>query len=125
MVKSAARTLPRQKLRPKERIKKRSEFLQIQTRGTKLQGKYLLVIVQHRKVGPSRIGVVVSTKIDKRAVKRNLLKRRLREAFRKIKHTLVKKVDLVFIARNGALERSLELLRQDMHLALKRAGLVP
>ena len=45
----------------------------------------------------NRIMVSVPKKIFKRAVKRNLCKRRIREAWRKQKHMLTTPVDILFI----------------------------
>lgn len=59
-----------------------------------LRCKYL-----HRPAdeGPSRIVVSVPKRSFKRAVKRNLLKRRMREAYRRQKDLLVPSVDVLFI----------------------------
>lgn len=55
--------------------------------------KYLL----RAEEGPSRIVVSVPKRHFKRAVKRNLLKRRLREAYRHQKDLLGPSVDILFI----------------------------
>jgi len=60
---------------------------------------------------PTKVGFVVSKKIHKRAVKRNKIKRRLREIYISSmkNHTadnLQKAMSLIFIARGKALEAS-------------------
>lgn len=47
--------------------------------------------------GPSRIVVSVPKRLFKRAVKRNLLKRRIRESYRRQKELLQVPVDILFI----------------------------
>ncbi|MBR1782889.1 MAG: ribonuclease P protein component [Bacteroidales bacterium] len=58
-----------------------------------LRCKYLL----REDEGPSRIVVSVPKRSFKRAVKRNLLKRRIRESFRRQKALLGPGVDILFI----------------------------
>jgi len=66
-----------------------------------------------------RIGFVVSKKVHKRSVCRNLVRRRLRELVRcylltEKRETLAKYRTLVFVARGRSVETPFERLRQKM-----------
>ena len=63
---------------------------------------------------PARLGLVVSRKVGT-AVKRNQLKRWVREWFRRAKG-LPRGVDLVVIAKPGAVERGAQSLWTDLQL---------
>lgn len=98
------------------RIKKRAEFLRIQESGRKYRSNHFILIVNtdqksddvspSRHKPSSRIGVTVTTKIDKRAVGRNLIKRRWREFFRLRVHRIRPAMSLVLIALQGSSELS-------------------
>lgn len=47
----------------------------------------------------SRLAVAVTTKIEKRSVGRNKIKRRLRELFRVIRSQFIEPVDILIVAR--------------------------
>jgi len=71
-----------------------------------------------------RIGFVVSKKVHKRSVRRNLVKRRLRELVRlclltESHQSLAKYRTLVFIARSGSLETSFQDLKQKMERCIQ------
>jgi len=57
---------------------------------------------------PTKVGFVVSTKIFKRANKRNRVKRRLREVLRLVQDQWPKNMDLLFVAKAEALEAPFE-----------------
>ena len=72
-----------------------------------------------REEGPTRILVSVPKKFFKRAVKRNLLKRRMREAFRLQKDLLGgRSYDILFLY-NSPYESEFQPLREEMALVLK------
>jgi len=59
-------------------IRKRADFLKIQSKGKKWVSHGLIVQTAPNEDGIKRIGYTVSKKVDKSAVKRNRIKRRLR-----------------------------------------------
>lgn len=70
--------------------------------GRKLFTRDFLVIVNKSAVPLSRLGITISRKIDKRAVVRNSLKRKVREIFRHFRSRLKSSIDIVVVARKGA-----------------------
>lgn len=92
------------KLEAHKKIKKSKDFQNIQRSGEKIFSKNFLLIFKENNLENSRIGVVVSKKVSKRANKRNQVKRRLREIFRLAQHDFTKNIDLVIIAKKEALE---------------------
>jgi ribonuclease P protein component len=116
-------------LGPLHRIKKRKDFIRIQKSGTKYRSKHFLVAVSPRipstdKVIESRIGITITTKVDKRAVKRNLVKRRVRELFRTHRAKITRPVDIVVIAFNGATELTFYDTYKELSQVLVKGGVI-
>jgi ribonuclease P protein component len=110
---------------PSKRIKKRQDFTRIQSSGKKLYSRHFVAAISDPKestVEPteSRLGVTVTKKVDKRAVGRNYLKRRIKEVFRLNQHKLKKPIDLVIIARKGAVDLSFQEVAEELCQLLKK-----
>ena len=104
-------------------MRRRREFLAVQERGARLFSGDVLVLARPAGAGRARIGITVSSKVAN-AVGRNRVKRWVREAFREIQAELPP-VDLVVIARTGALTAGLAGARRALAVAhdqLKRQG---
>jgi len=71
-----------------------------------------------------RTAVVVSTKVHKRAVKRNLIKRRIRELLRVIIPKILANVDMVVMAQPEAVGRSQADLGAALEYCFKKLGLL-
>jgi ribonuclease P protein component len=71
-----------------------------------------------------RTAVIVSTKVHKRAVKRNLIKRRVRELLHTLIPDISTSVDILVMAQPEAVDRSQADLGAALEYCLKRLGLL-
>ena len=106
------------------RLKKRREFNRLQNGSAKYYSKHFLVLVADSETQHSRLGITITTKVDKRAVVRNRLKRRIREIFRLNRYRLCKNFDMVVIARQNAAECKFSDIRREILGLLRYNGLV-
>ena len=106
----------------KYRLKKRSEFLKLQQSGKKLHTKNFLIVIGETTSSTHRLGVVVSRKVDKRAVVRNKIKRRLREIFRLKRGIFSKGFDIVIIARKNAADCNYREMERQILGTLRKHG---
>jgi ribonuclease P protein component len=89
------------------RVRKRREYLAIQSRAARVTVDALIFLIAPREPGtPTRLGITASRKIGG-AVQRNRAKRLLREAFRTLLEELPSAIDLVVIVRKPLGERKL------------------
>ena len=86
--------------RKKERIRRRREYLRILREGKRYKTKHFKIIIKCNDADKIRLGLIVSRKAGK-AVKRNRIKRLLREFFRLNKNFFPISSDILFIARPG------------------------
>jgi ribonuclease P protein component len=101
------------------RLRRRREFLAVQQRGARVfAGDVIVLALKAGAQGP-RIGITVSSKVTN-AVGRNRVKRLAREAFRAVA-TELPQVDLVVIARSGAVNLGLPGLVRALRSAGDRA----
>lgn len=107
---------------PDKRVKKRKEFLEIQTSGRKFKTKNFLFVTKDSE--KSRLGITVTTKVDKRAVVRNSVKRRIREVYRKLYGFLLKPSDIVIISYQGAIDLTYLDIKKELNYAFRKLGLL-
>ncbi len=72
---------------------------------------------------PSRFAFIVSTKIDKRAVKRNQLKRLYSEAVKSILSEIKKGNNFVFLVKKTSLNQKFEEIKRQILVSFSQAGL--
>ncbi|HEX7504384.1 MAG TPA: ribonuclease P protein component [Syntrophales bacterium] len=82
-----------------ERLRRRSEFSALFQSGKRIHSEYLTVILSTNTSDVRRLGLVVGKKVGKAAVRRNRMKRLLREFFRLNKHRLPASQDILIVAR--------------------------
>ncbi len=100
------------RLRRRERIRRRPDFLSLYQTGKKVYCRYLVAYVRGNEFGWPRLGVTVSKKVGPPVV-RNRVKRSLREIFRRHKAQLLGSPDLVLNARRSAARASYQELEED------------
>ena len=87
---------------PKElKIRKTSQYDEIFGKGKRLRSKHFDILYVQNAQGHSRAGLVVGKKNVRSAVKRNRIKRVVREVFRNNK-SLFDSLDVVFLAKKGS-----------------------
>lgn len=112
-------------LKAGNRLKTRKDFDRVFRKGRAFSGPLMLVRVAANGLAVSRIGFAVGTKIDKRAVVRNRLRRRLREIFRReLLPEMTKGFDLVVIAKPGSTKVEFVALRQAALQLMTQTGLL-
>jgi len=107
-----------------ERILKGHEFRYMKESGSSTVGK--MIVLSHAKApdGKRRLGIIVTKKFHKRAVKRNRAYRIVREAYRHIKGALPEDTWFVIIARKYLLEKSAIEVQRELIYLLNREKLV-
>jgi ribonuclease P protein component len=96
-----------------ERIRKRSDFLRIPQEGAKYRTNHFSIALCSNDLGYRRWGMVVGKRVGS-AVKRNRLKRLLREFFRLRKENLPSSCDLVIVAREGAADLNFQQVCEEL-----------
>lgn len=105
------------------RLSSRGDFSRLFSKGRAVHaaGVTLKTITNGRE--SCRVGFVVSTKVSKKAVVRNRLRRRLREAVRAHLGKIKPGYDLVFITRPEMREATFAEVTQAVAYLLTKAGL--
>jgi len=83
-----------------DRLLHRPEFLAATKRGRRYSTRYFLVFLRANQKHRPRLGIVASKKVGN-AVKRNYMKRRIREFFRLHKSRLPPATDMVVVVKKG------------------------
>ena len=72
----------------------------------------------------SRFAFVVSTKVSKKAVVRNKLKRQMREIVHEAVKDMKQGIDVVVMARKESVDMEFGVMKESLRKALKKAGLL-
>ncbi|UCF78419.1 MAG: ribonuclease P protein component [Candidatus Eiseniibacteriota bacterium] len=106
----------------KERLQGKRNFDRVYKDGAVYRTQHIVLFCLRDNVEGRKAAFVTSKRLGK-AVRRNRIRRRLREAYRRFRAGLPERVHLVFVARSGVAELEWEGLLGEMGTVLLRAGL--
>jgi len=108
------------------RLRRASEFARLRKEGRTVHGKLMVLsVLRHeRDSGDARIGIVTSRRVGG-AVVRNRVRRRLREAVRLSRGSLLADCWLVLIARRLAADATYQALEAEWQTLARRSGVLP
>ncbi len=95
-----------------ERLKSKQDFEEIFKYGKRINAKLFRVYFLNKY--PRKLGVIVSKKVSKSAVKRNKIKRWVREVYRTNKFRLPEDVRIILIAFSQAGKSSFDEISEDI-----------
>ena len=106
-------------------LRRQRDFERLFDAGKRYHHQLLVTVVCPRPdTAPARAAFIVGRRVDKRAVVRNKLKRRMRETWRRELASIEDAVDVAFVARPPAAGASFHELAAVMHKHLTEAGVV-
>jgi ribonuclease P protein component len=108
---------------PNRRLKRRADFLRVQGSKRKFRSRFFLLALSPRESSeePTRLGITITTKVDKRAVRRNRLRRRIRELYRTNLEVIPSGFDAVIIALNDSVTLPAPAVREEICFLLRKA----
>jgi ribonuclease P protein component len=98
---------------PQLRIKKPAEYKKVFAKPVKSTDQYFTLLAIKNDFDHPRLGLAIAKKNVRKAVHRNVIKRTVRENFRRQQQHLGN-IDIVVLARREAVEAPLELLRKSL-----------
>lgn len=99
------------------RLRKSTEFRRIFSRGRRIASRFFVLYLIPNNLTFSRLGIQVKAKIGS-SVRRNYIKRMVRETFRKLKDEFRQPVDLIFIAEKEILKLKCSEFQEEFHKEL-------
>jgi len=104
-------------------LTKNYEFKRLYSRGKSAASKYVVVYCNKNRRGDNRLGITVTTKLGG-AVKRNRIRRRLKEVYRLNETTLQRGYDIVLVARMRSLDAPWRELQTSVIYLFDKLGLL-
>lgn len=106
-------------------LKKNYEFKNVLSRGRFIKGKYLIIYCKKNNKNINRIGIAINTHIAK-AVRRNRIKRLIRENYRLIKNDLFCGYDIIFLWNKNMdiNDATFGNIKYDMLIIFKKIGIM-
>jgi len=111
-------------LSKKQRLTQSALFSETFAQNHKWVGRNMVLWLRSGKGASLRLGVVTSKKVHLRANKRNLARRRLREAYRNLRPYFSGDYDVILVGRRNILGAEWKDIAREMAQLAKKAGLI-
>lgn len=105
-------------------LRKSGEIEKLFKRGKSFLTQSIAIRFAPNKLPLTRFAVIVGTKVHKKAVKRNLIKRRIRETLRELLPQTKKGFDIAVIARGASLGKNLNQVKEEIAWIFKKNNLL-
>lgn len=105
-------------------LKKKTDFDNVYKKGKVFGNRNFTLRYLKNGKNANRLGIIVSKKVSKRAVKRNKLRRQIREAYRKIDTSVKPGYDLIITAKASCLDEAFSVLEKSIHHLFLKEGLI-
>jgi len=105
-------------LKKENRLKKQKEFDEIFKKGKGLKEESLFLKIFKNNTEHTRIGIIVSKKVSKKAVERNKIKRQIKEIIKS--NNFKKGFQMIIIAYPNIKEKSFEEINKQLDNLLKK-----
>ncbi|MDD4531726.1 MAG: ribonuclease P protein component [Candidatus Pacebacteria bacterium] len=110
---------------PKEnRLKKEKEFEAVFKGGRTIRGNNIFLRYLANGTDKTKVGFVVSKKVSKLAVKRNRIKRRMREIVRLKKKDIKEGLSVIFVALPSSGDAGYEEIKRDIESLFNKGELI-
>jgi ribonuclease P protein component len=113
------------------RLKRRQDFQAVYQQGDRYSSPHLILralppsqATEPSQRSPCQLGISISQKVSKKAVTRNLIKRRIRAAFRELLPHLSPGWKLVIVVRSQAVECNYEHFLRELKQLFVKAEII-
>lgn len=104
-------------------LKLNKDFRRLYSRGKHFAGGYVVVYAMKNRLEINRLGLTAGKSVGN-AVKRNRVKRLIRESYRAVEDKLSTGYDFVIVARGRMVGKTLKEVSKDMNYVLKKMELL-
>ena len=107
-----------------KRITTKTNFKNTFSENYKFIGRFVVIWVQKRSEGKTKLGVISSKKMHNKANKRNFAKRRIREIFRRLSPYLKDNYNVIIVIRKSLLTSSWRDVKKELIGLLYKANVI-
>ena len=105
-------------------LKENYEFKRLYRRGKSEAGPFVVVYCLKNGKDINRLGITTGAKLGK-AVVRNRIRRRIKEAYRLSENRMRRAYDIVVVARGRSVSANYHQIESDLHRCLHNLGVMP